>query len=191
MIGRLTALKGAEHLIKALPTAAAKVGPLRVTIAGDGPDLQKLKELAQRLQVKAEFTGWVGTERKLELMREADLLAVPSLWPEPFGLVGIEAGCLGLPSVAYGVGGISDWLIPGYSGELAPGDPPTVEGMADAIVRALCDPSHYERLCRGAWEQSRRFTLDTHLDKLEPILAGDSRQPQFEASHTCVRPDSL
>jgi glycosyltransferase involved in cell wall biosynthesis len=72
--------------------------------------------------------------------------------------------------VAYGVGGIHDWLIPGESGELAPGDPPTVEGLAAAIVRALGDPAHYANLCRGALEVAARFTLQTHLTKLESIL---------------------
>ena len=45
-------------------------------------------------------------------------------------MVGIEAGAYGLPAVAFDVGGISDWLIPGFSGELAPGNPPAAEGLA-------------------------------------------------------------
>jgi glycosyltransferase involved in cell wall biosynthesis len=92
------------------------------------------------------------------------------LWPEPFGLVGIEAGCLGVPAVGYAVGGIPDWLIAGESGELAPGDPPTVDGLAEAMVRALASPEHYARLCQGAWKLAQRFTLESHLDQLEPIL---------------------
>ena len=106
-------------------------------------------------------------------MRRADLLAVPSLWPEPFGQVGVEGGRLGVPAVGYAVGGIPDWLIPGRSGELAPGDPPTVQGLAEAIVRVLADPSHYSSLCRGAWELASRFTLDAHLAELELILGAE------------------
>src|SRR6202034_271377 len=98
-----------------------------------------------------------------DLMRQADLVAVPSLWPEPFGLVGIEAGCFGVPAVGFAVGGIPDWLIPGQTGELAPADPPTVEGLAEAIVRALEDPAHYQKLCSGAWEMAKRFSLERHL----------------------------
>jgi glycosyltransferase involved in cell wall biosynthesis len=103
-------------------------------------------------------------------MRAADLLAVPSVWPEPFGLVGIEAGCVGLPAVAYDVGGIGEWLVPGRSGELAPGDPPTVDGLAGAIVRALRDPVRYASLRRGAWEIARQFTMAAHMNRLEPVL---------------------
>ena len=67
----------------------------------------------------------------------ADLLVVPSLWPEPFGLVGLEAARHRLPVAAFAVGGIPDWLRPGVNGYLAPGDPPTPGGLADAIIACL------------------------------------------------------
>ena len=72
--------------------------------------------------------------------------------------------------VGYAVGGIPDWLIGGETGEIASGDPPSVPGLADAIVRALADGRHYERLCRGAWDFARQFTLDRHLHQLESVL---------------------
>jgi glycosyltransferase involved in cell wall biosynthesis len=170
-VGRLTDLKGVHYLIDALPRAAGILGrELRLTIAGDGPDRPKLEHLARRLGVAADFRGWVQTAQKLELIRRSDLLAVPSLWPEPFALVGIEAASLGVPAVGYAVGGIPDWLLPNQTGELAPGDPPTAIGLAEAIARALASPDHYQSLCRVAWENAKRFTLREHLTQLEPIL---------------------
>ena len=167
-LGRLTKLKGAAQLLRAIPLAERQLGrPLHLTIAGDGPERRHLEELAARKQIAPEFTGWVVSSQKADLIAQADLLVVPSLWPEPFGLVGIEAGARGLPAVGYDVGGIPDWLVPGHSGELAAGDPPTVEGLAEAITRALSDPSHYAALCRGAREMAARFTLAAHLSKLE------------------------
>jgi glycosyltransferase involved in cell wall biosynthesis len=174
-VGRLTDLKGVHYLIEAVPQAAEILGRnLRLVIAGDGPERQRLQELAQRLGIAPDFRGWVSTSQKVELMRQADLLVVPSLWPEPFALVGIEAGCLGLPAAGYAVGGIPDWLHPGQTGEHASGDPPTVRGLAEAIAKALGDPDRYMDLCRGAWENSKRFTLREHLARLEPVLAGPS-----------------
>ncbi len=171
-IGRLMDVKGAHYLLEAISSAANKLGRrLTLTIAGDGPDRGKLQEAARRLAVAVEFAGWVDAEKKRDLLLQADLLAVPSLWPEPFGLVGIEAGCLGVPAVGFAVGGIPDWLIPGESGEIAPGDPPTAVGLADAIVRALADPGHYHKLCAGAWEVARQFSLDRHIEQLEGILS--------------------
>ena len=112
-LGRITSLKGWSHLIDAIPQAATILGhPLALVVAGDGPDRVKFEVAARRAGVPAEFLGWVGPERKEAAMRAADVLAVPSVWPEPFGLVGIEGGCVGLPAVAYAVGGIPDWLEP-------------------------------------------------------------------------------
>jgi glycosyltransferase involved in cell wall biosynthesis len=170
-LGRLTKLKGCGRLLETIPLAEKKLGrPLVVTVAGDGPERGNLEDFARRSGLQVEFTGHVGGRKKADLIEQADLLVVPSLWPEPFGLVGIEAGSQGLPAVAFDVGGIPDWLIPGYSGELAPGNPPTAEGLADAIARALSDPSHYADLSRGAREVAGRFTLAEHVSKLESTL---------------------
>ena len=171
-VGRLTDLKGPDYLMRAIPKAAERLSrPLALTVAGDGPERSNLERLARRLGITVAFTGWVHTREKLDLMREADLLAVPSLWPEPFGLVGIEAASLGLPAVAYAVGGIPDWLVSGESGEMAPSDPPTVDGFAEAIVRSMADPSHHARLCLGAWKAAKRFNIEDHMARLEPILS--------------------
>jgi glycosyltransferase involved in cell wall biosynthesis len=171
MLGRLTGTKGGRVLVHAVARAQGLLGRrLTLVVAGDGPERGRIEALARRLGVCAEFTGWVDAGRRTELMRGADVLAVPSVWPEPFGLVGIEAGCVGLPAVAFGVGGIPDWLVPGESGELAPKGRPTAAGLADALVRALQDPAHLARLGRGAWRKAREFTLDNHLARLEPLL---------------------
>jgi len=171
LVGRLTDIKGGHYLLRALPRAARALGrKLTLTVLGSGPARIRLERLASRYGVPTEFLGWTDSERRTELMRSADLLAVASLWPEPFGLVGIEAGCVGLPAVAYNVGGIPDWLVPGKSGELAAGDPPSVHGLAGAIVRALGDPERYASLRHGAWEIARQFTMDAHLRALEPVL---------------------
>src|SRR5579864_4601191 len=169
-VGRVGKLKGVAVLLRAVPRAADRLGrKLSVPLAGDGGELRKMQDLARTLPIETEFTGWVGAPEKLALMRAADLLVVPSLWPEPFGLVGIEAGSAGLPAAGFAVGGIPDWLIPGVTGELAPADPPTVEGLADAMVRALQDRDHYNNLCREAFNLSQQFTMQRHLTELEAI----------------------
>jgi glycosyltransferase involved in cell wall biosynthesis len=171
-VGRLMDVKGVNYLLQAIPPAAAELGrPLTLTIAGDGAERGNIEESARRLGVKVEFSGWLDADRIADLMRQSDLVAVPSLWPEPFGLTGIEAGCFGVPAVGFAVGGIPDWLIAGQSGELAPGDPPTVQGLADALVRALADGTHYRRLCVGAWEIAKQFSIERHIGELERILS--------------------
>jgi glycosyltransferase involved in cell wall biosynthesis len=170
-VGRLTTLKGGRALVEAIAIARRVLGiPLRLVVAGEGEERRQVQQLATRLEVEIEFAGWVDAAQREVLMKNADVLAVPSLWPEPFGMVGIEAGALGLPSVAYATGGIPDWLEPGISGELAPGDRPTVAGLADALIRALRDPKHLGRLSVGAWKSARQYTMEAHLAALEPLL---------------------
>ena len=167
LIGRLLDVKGGEYAIRALPIASGHLKrELKLTIAGEGPEQERMRTLAATLNVSVHFTGWLNAKERKQVMGSSDLLVVPSLWPEPFGLVGIEAGCFGLPSVAYAVGGITDWLIPGFSGELASGDPPTPDGLAAAIARAFSSVSRYNELRSGAWKMAQRFSLPAHLEQL-------------------------
>lgn len=176
-MGRLTALKGWSHLLTAIPRAATLLNrPLQLIVAGDGPDRQAFQQATIDQNIPTEFVGWLEPKPLLEQMRAADLLIVPSVWPEPFGLVGIEAGCVGLPAVGYAVGGIPDWLKPGISGELASGDTPNPDELADAVVRAIGDESHWQKLRVGAWEMAKQFPRQRHLDQLEKILIAATQQ---------------
>jgi len=171
MVGRLTDLKGGVELVRAMREARTALGrALELVVAGDGPQRERMRAEAEARGVPVRFVGWVERAEREWWMRRADVLAVPSVWPEPFGMVGVEAGGVGLPSVAFSVGGIPDWCEPGVSGELASGQPPTVSGLAAALVRALADPEHHARLREGAWRMARRFTARAHVDALEALL---------------------
>jgi glycosyltransferase involved in cell wall biosynthesis len=170
-VGRITPLKGLRHLITAIPLAEAELGRrLTLVVAGDGPARAAAEADARRFKLRTEFLGWVESSRRTAEMRRADLLAVPSVWPEPFGMVGLEAGCVGLPAVGYATGGIPDWLIPGVSGESAPGHRPDPKALAAALVRALADDEHYQKLRVGAWETAGSFTLENHVLGLTSVL---------------------
>jgi glycosyltransferase involved in cell wall biosynthesis len=172
LMGRLTALKGGHCLIEAIREASQVLGrSLTLTVLGDGPERRRLEDACRRHGVAAEFPGWVDANRRNALLRASDVLAVPSLWPEPFGLAGIEAQCVGLPAVGFAVGGIPDWLIDGVTGALAPGDPPTPAGLAAAIVRVLGDWDARGALAQAAWERGRERDMDGHLGVIEPVLA--------------------
>ncbi len=109
--------------------------------------------------------GW--PRRDLEaLFARSDLLVLPSLWPEPLALVGLEAARHRLPVAAFDVGGIGEWLTPGRNGHLAAGNPPTVQGLTDAIVACLRDPQTHARLREGAGHLSADFSFETHVDLL-------------------------
>jgi glycosyltransferase involved in cell wall biosynthesis len=175
-MGRMDFLKGGKTFIDALPQVCAKLNrPMHVTFAGEGPDRAVWEREAANAQsqtpnLKIEFVGWMEDAEHDRLFADCDLLVVPSLWPEPFGLVGPEAGLRGVPAAAFAVGGIPEWLIDGVNGFLAPAEPPTSAGLAEAIVKCLRDESVHQRLKLGAREIAQRFTTDRHLTALLEIF---------------------
>ena len=172
-VGRMTKLKGGDLLIRAVGEASLRTRQkIHLVMAGDGPQRTDWESLAQRLKVSATFTGWVTGEEHDRLLREATLFAIPSVWPEPFGLVGLEAAVAGLPAIAFNVGGISQWLKDGVNGFLVPGDPPTAHALALGLVEALADTDRLNRMGRAARESAFDMSLEKHLDRLEEILVG-------------------
>jgi glycosyltransferase involved in cell wall biosynthesis len=138
--GRLDRLKGCRVLIDAVTLVAARVKhPVVLDVAGDGPDRgdceTRARAIASAGSAQVRFHGWLAAEARDRLLGAADVLVVPSLWPEPYGLAGVEAAAAGVPVAAFHVGAVREWLEPGVNGALAAsGD--GADGLAHAIVEA-------------------------------------------------------
>jgi glycosyltransferase involved in cell wall biosynthesis len=168
--GRMTALKGGAMAIEAVAEAGRTLGrTLPLVMIGDGPRRAEWERLAQSLGVSVRFTGWLSGEALERELRGATLLAIPSTWPEPFGLVGLEAGALGVPAIAFDVGGIREWLQPGQNGYLVPADPPVVSAFARVLVDAIRD-SAAGAMRTAARRIAREMTLARHVDRVERVL---------------------
>jgi len=123
------------------------------------------------------FAGWVPHEALEPYYARAAVCVVPSRWPEPFGMVGVEAMARGRPVVGFAVGGIPDWLDDGVTGLLIPEADTAALGVA--IAEMLADPARSQTLGRAGVERVReRFQPDRYLDGLMRILgeaAGETR----------------
>jgi glycosyltransferase involved in cell wall biosynthesis len=171
-IGRMTVLKGGDLLVDAVEQASKRLGrTIRLLLIGDGPQRAVWEQRALERHVPVTSTGWLNGDDRWAALRQATLLALPSSWPEPFGLVGLEAGALGIPAVAFDVGGIREWLRPGVNGYLAPGNPPRAAGLADALVEALSDENKLSAMGSRAIGVAREMSVDRHLDCLESIFS--------------------
>jgi len=174
-LGRMTTLKGGDILVRAVARATVDLGrSIRLVMAGDGPQRNEWQRLAQRERVAAEFPGWLDSTRRLAALANAALLAVPSLWPEPFGLVGLEAAARGVPAVAFDTGGIRQWLHHEVSGLLVP-PAGGFRAMATALAAVLDDRALRDRLSRGSISMATAMSLDAHADALERVLLNASR----------------
>jgi glycosyltransferase involved in cell wall biosynthesis len=169
-MGRMTTLKGGDMLIRATRRAASRLGEtISVTMIGDGPARHEWEALARRLGVPSTFTGWMNGTGRWEHVRRASVVALPSLWPEPFGLVGLEAGALGVPAVAVAAGGIGQWLADGVNGVAVP--PPADErSFGEALATVLGDRNRLATLRTGAHQVAQRKTVSAHVDRLDEVL---------------------
>jgi glycosyltransferase involved in cell wall biosynthesis len=103
----------------------------------------------------AQVTGYVSEERKMELLREASMLVVPS-FDEGFGLPALEAMTLGVPVIASNRGSLPEVL--GDAGLLV--DPGDEASLADAMARVLDEPERRARMRTAGIERSRAFSWD-------------------------------
>ncbi len=163
-LGRVVASKGVEMLLRAL----AGLEGVSLTVAGDGPDRSRLEALAAELRLDVRFLGWVGPERRAALLRGSRVFAMPSLWPEAFGIAGVEALAAGVPVVGSAVGGIPSWLEDGRGGLLVP--PGDADALREALRRVLGEPELAAELAAAGPAAAARFSLAAHLDLLVPEL---------------------
>ena len=177
-LGRLEPLKGVDRLIDAMPIAATELGrAIDLVVAGDGAQRDALERRAAAVcatasRVRIEFPGWQDESGRAQRLAEADALVVPSLWPEPFGLVGLEAASAGVPAVAFATGGIPEWLQDDENGCLARPESASPFDLAVAIVRCVKDAGTLERLREGSRRSAARWTRQRHVEALERVFAG-------------------
>jgi glycosyltransferase involved in cell wall biosynthesis len=172
-VGQLIRGKGVDILLEAFAMLRRDRPKLGLVVAGAGNADGQLREQAGRLGVgdAIRFEGMVGEAELDRLYAGAALLAVPSRWPEPFGMVGLEAMRRGIPVAASAAGGIPDWLEDGVTGFLAkPGDP---RSLAAAIARILDDPGLARRMGEaGRAKAERDFSFSGSMDALITHLSG-------------------
>jgi glycosyltransferase involved in cell wall biosynthesis len=148
-VGQVIRGKGVDVLLQAL----AKVQvPFEASIVGEGNHRAHCERLCARLGLadRVRFHGFVPREEINQFYLESSLLAVSSIWPEPFGLVGQEAMSHGLPIVGFDAGGISEWLLDGENGFLVPWK--DTDRFAARIEQLLRDKELARRLGRRGRE---------------------------------------
>lgn len=162
--GRLEIEKGVPYLLQALARLPADV---RLAVAGDGTQHSRYEALARKLGLteRVEFMGWLDDEALSRALHRCALLVMPSLFPEPFGKIGIDALSHGRPVVAFDVGGISDWLHDGVNGFLV--RPKDVPGLAECIGQLAQDEALCVRLGQaGQAGLVQQYAASRHLGGL-------------------------
>ncbi len=161
-IGRIAPEKRVDRAIEIARRAGM---PLKIAAKVDLADRayyeQRIRPMLKGRHV--EFVGEIGQEEKDSFLGRAVALLFPIDWPEPFGLVMIEAMACGTPVIAWPCGSVREVIEPGVTGFI-------VDDIDDAAE--ACDLARRvdRAVVRGAFE--RRFTARRMaLDYLE-LYAG-------------------
>ncbi len=164
--GRIVTQKGVDVLLKAV----AMRDDITVHICGDGWGMGRVQGLVERLKLgeQVRFEGWQPATALARFYEMSDAVIVPSVWPEPFGLVGIEAMAHGRPVIASKTGGIPEWLSDGQTGLLVP--PGDVAALDKAMSWMLDHPREAEEMGRaGAEDVANRYSASAFVAATAPV----------------------
>ncbi len=174
--GRLEPYKGHHILLRAV---AQLDRPVRVVLVGEGPQQQRLAQLAAELGMaeRVEFTGPLPQARLAEVYAEADVFVLASVILERSGKRDVipnvlaEAMAMQLPVVATSISGIAELVTDGVSGRLVP--PNDAAALARVLGELLDDPAQRQRLAReGAATVARMFDRDVNIEELAALFRG-------------------
>jgi glycosyltransferase involved in cell wall biosynthesis len=149
-LGRMSPEKGSDRAIEIAERAGV---PIRMAAKVDDVDREYFESHIKPLLKGpgVEFVGEIGERDKGDFLGGARALVFPIDWPEPFGLVMIEAMACGTPVVAFRSGSVPEVLEDGVTGFI-------VDDVEDA-VRAVAETAGFDRRrCRAEFE--RRFTAE-------------------------------
>jgi glycosyltransferase involved in cell wall biosynthesis len=169
-VGRISPEKRVDRAIR----VARRLGmPIRIAAKVDAIDREYFQaKIAPLLKEPGiEYVGEIGDGEKDDFLGHAIALLFPIDWPEPFGLVLIEAMACGTPVIAYRRGSVPEIVEPGTTGFI-------VDGLEDAVRAVEQVGSLDRRRCRQAFE--RRFTAARMAEDYVQIyerLVGERQAP--------------
>jgi glycosyltransferase involved in cell wall biosynthesis len=154
-LGRISPEKRVDRAIE----IAKRVGmPLRIAAKIDAVDREYFHSKIEPLfsNPLVEYIGEISEREKSEFLGNAYALLFPIDWPEPFGLVMIEAIACGTPIIAYRMGSVPEIIDEGITGYI-------VDNVDDAVAAVQRAASLNRRICRRVFEErfsARRMCLD-------------------------------
>jgi glycosyltransferase involved in cell wall biosynthesis len=166
-VGRLETIKGTRILVEAFAAVVARHPRAHLTLIGRGPQQGEIEALVQRrgLASNVRVAGFVPDEELLECYHRSTVVVIPSICPENFPTVALEALGIGRALVATHAGGLPELVTDGENGFLVPpGDAPT---LARAISRILDDPDLAARMGEASARRSAEYEIGRYLDRLE------------------------
>ena len=171
-LGRISPEKRVDRAIE----IARQVGmPLKIAAKVDPADRDYFESVISPLLSNSlvEFVGEIGDSEKDEFLGNAYALLFPIDWPEPFGLVMIEAMACGTPVIAYRGGAVPEVMEQGRTGFI-------VRGLEDAVEAVQHVAQLSRKRCRAVFEQRFTATRMAHdyVRQFERLIAKNQEIPK-------------
>ena len=169
-VGRLAAVKGLPMLLEAVAQLKKRRPDIILTVAGDGPDRQRLTTQAEDLGLSqnVNFLGYQSQQQVRELLGQTDVFVMAS-FAEGVPVVLMEAMAASVPVVATRVAGVAELVEEGVSGYLVP--PSDAPSIANAVERLLGDGQLRAKMgAAGREKVEREFNIATESKKLFHVL---------------------
>ena len=162
-LARLEKRKNHKKIIYAIHDLVKEFKNLLYIIAGDGPEMKKIRKLVNKLNLikNVEILGKVNEKDKDFLFKISDLHVMPtildkrSLSIEGFGISYIEAALYGIPSISSGLGGTKESVINGKTGIIC--NPNDVSSIKDSIKKIIINKKIYRKMSMNSKNFSKRF----------------------------------
>jgi glycosyltransferase involved in cell wall biosynthesis len=168
-LGRLDKAKGVDILCQAFIQAASLNPKIVLKVAGWGVMEGYLRETYSR-ENNIKFLGKVFGKQKEGLFKNSDVLIVPSIAPESFGLVVVEAYAHGLPVITSQAGAFPEIVKEGITGLMAAAG--SVSALSTAIVRLSEDPSLVMEMSRNCREEAKKYSSDNFINEYLDVYQG-------------------
>ncbi len=163
-VGRLVSDKGADLLLHAV--AELNEPKPSLTIVGVGPEETNLRQLARELKLEVTFAGAESGGGLAEMLNRYRIIAIPSRWPEPFGVVALEGIACGCVPIGSEQGGLREAIGPcGLT--FANGD---IAQLSRRLRELLLDSSRRERLHEAAPAHLQQFRASVVAGRYLEIL---------------------
>ncbi len=167
-VGRLEKRKGVKFLLQAFRRLRQNRQDIRLVIAGDGPDRNKLEQFVRENKIPdVQFLGVISERRKISLLHQARLFCSPALYGESFGIVLLEAMASNTVLVAGDNAGYHEVMRD--QGAISLINPKATEEFARRMAFLIDDETVRRNWRQWAKDYIRQFDYEAVLDRYEKL----------------------
>lgn len=166
---RLVPKNGVLYFIQAIPSVVAEMDDIKFLVAGDGSELEKLRNEARKLNIEDNviFLGSVPNDEMPELYNLSSVVVLPSL-KEATSISGLEAMASAKPLIGSDIGGIPQIIDDGQTGFLVP--PERADLIASSLISLFKDEERRVSMGKNAYQKAKNeFTWGIIAEKTRRV----------------------